>query len=308
MHPARGGTVVSAAKEVLRRIPGAMSLRRFVGRGEHALALRLVRRQNILFTEVQRVPTQLAVLAGAVTDFLGARGERDSGRDGALRIVLFGCSIGAEPYSIAAALHAARPGIRLDAECFDIEPQVVERARSARYGVDEVKRMRHVTPAFIERTFDLTDSAFVVREALSDGVRCSVGDVLDRRLIESLAPADIVVAQNFLFHLSRADAARAFDHLQSLLKPCSALFIDGMDLDLRARLTRRAGLEPCAVEIEQIHAESRVERGYAWPRVYWGLEPFNRRRSDAVRRYATIFLRGASTPHPSAAVRGRPTA
>jgi hypothetical protein len=69
--------VVSAAKEVLRRIPGAMSLRRFVGRGEHALALRLVRRQNILFTEFQRVPTQLAVLAGAVTDFLGARGERD---------------------------------------------------------------------------------------------------------------------------------------------------------------------------------------------------------------------------------------
>jgi chemotaxis protein methyltransferase CheR len=286
--------VISKAKAVVRRIPGAVTLRRFVGRGEHAVTLRFARRENILFTEFRRVPTQLAVLTGPVLDFLRAGSDGRAAADGPLRIVLFGSSIGAEPYSIAAALHEQSPGLQLDMECFDIEPSVVARARAARYAVDEVTRMRHVTPEFIAHTFDRIDSAFVVKPAIASSVRCSVGNVLDRALVDSIAPADIVVAQNFLFHLSRTDAARAFDHLNSLLKPRSALFIDGVDVDLRARLTSAAGLEPCDAELERIHGESSLERGYAWPRVYWGLEPFNARRADAVRRYATIFFRGKS--------------
>lgn len=292
---------MSRARAALRQIPGAVALLRFLRRGEHAVTLRLARRQNILFTEFRRVPTQLAVLTGPVLDFLRAGNDGRASSRGALRIVLFGCSIGAEPYSIAAALRELSPELRLEMECFDIEPSVVARAQAARYVVDDVTRMRHVTPEFIEKTFDRTETDFVVKPAVVAGVRCSVGNVLDQRLIASLAPADIVIAQNFLFHLSRADAARAFDHLNSLLETRAALFIDGMDVDLRARLTSAAGLEPCAEEVERIHNESRLERGYAWPRIYWGLEPFNPRRSDAVRRYATIFFRGSasrtSSPH-----------
>jgi hypothetical protein len=56
-------------------------------------------------------------------------------------------------------------------------------------------------------------------------------------------------------------------------------------------MTAEAGLRPCAIELETIHEESRTLRGYAWPKVYWGLEPFDARRTDAARRYATIFLR-----------------
>lgn len=287
---------MSKAKAVLRRIPGAIAFRRFLGHGEHAMTLRFARRENILFTEFRRVPTQLAVLAGPVLEFLRADVDGRADRTDPLRVVLFGCSIGAEPYSIAAALRERSPALRLDMECFDIEPRVVARASAARYTVDEVTRMRHVTPEFIEQTFDRVDSDFVVKPAVAAGVRCSVGNVLDRKLVDSLAPADVVIAQNFLFHLSRADAARAFDHLKSLLAPRSALVIDGMDLDLRTRLTSAAGLEPCAAELERIHSESRLERGYAWPRVYWGLEPFNARRADAARRYSTIFFRGALAP------------
>jgi len=287
--------VISKAKAVVRQIPGAVTLRRFVARAEHAVTLRFARRKNILFTEFRRVPTQLDVLAGPVLEFLrGGNGGRADAAE-ALRIVLFGCSIGAEPYSIAATLRDRSPDLRLDIECFDIEPSVVARACAARYAVDEVARMRHVTPEFIERTFDRAEPDLVVKPAIAAGIRCSVGNVLDRSLVDSLAPADIVIAQNFLFHLSRADAARAFRHLDSLLKPRSALFIDGMDVDLRTRLTSAAGLEPCAAELERIHGESSLERGYAWPRVYWGLEPFNPRRTDAVRRYSTIFFRGGSS-------------
>ena len=77
--------MVSATKALLRQIPGAMQVRRLIGRGEHALTLRFARRQNILFTEFQRVPTQLAVLAGPVLDFLRPRGDSET-----LRIVMAG--------------------------------------------------------------------------------------------------------------------------------------------------------------------------------------------------------------------------
>ena len=263
-----------------------MKVRRFIGQGEHALSLRFARRGNMLFTEFERAPTQAAVLAGPVLDALHKRDDDE------LRILLFGCSTGAEPYSIASALQAARPNLRRDMRCFDIEPGVIERARAGQYGADDVTRMRNVTPAFIERTFDRVGANFAVKPAVRVGIQFEVGDVLDRQMIDTLRRADVVVAQNFLFHLSRPDATRAFANLCSLLASRSVLVIDGMDLDLRARLTRQARLEPSSIEFERIHDESRAVRGYGWPSIYWGLEPFNGRRADAVRRYSTIFCRG----------------
>jgi hypothetical protein len=114
--------------------------------------------------------------------------------------------------------------------------------------------------------------------------------MLDAALINAVQAADVVVAQNFLYHLPRPMARRAFAHLFTMMKPRSALLIDGVDLDMRTRLTGEAGLRPCLAGLEQIHAESRAFRGYAWPRIYWGLEAFDSRRGDAQRRYATIFL------------------
>jgi hypothetical protein len=71
----------------------------------------------------------------------------------------------------------------------------------------------------------------------------------------------------------------------------AALFVDGMDLGLRRKLTRIHGLEPLDYRIEEIHNEARRERGTAWPYEYWGLEPFSKSKRDWKRRYATIFLR-----------------
>lgn len=75
----------------LRRIPGVVRVRRMVGYAQHAWALRTSERRNYLFTEFCRLPTQNEVLAGPVIDFLSLLPTDD------LRIVVFGCSIGAEP-------------------------------------------------------------------------------------------------------------------------------------------------------------------------------------------------------------------
>jgi len=104
-----------------------------------------------------------------------------------------------------------------------------------------------------------------------------------------------VVAQNFLYHLSRKQSRTAFAHLCALLKPKAALFIDGMDIDLRHALTAKAGLRPLDYLIPEIHADALTLRGAPWPWTYWGLEPLDTARHDWKQRYATIYLRDPSS-------------
>src|SRR5215467_8395212 len=259
---------------------------RIVDAIKHRLTLHFATRQNHLFTRFCRLPTQLEVLAGDVVDFLAPCDDSAE-----VRIIVFGCSIGAEPYSIASVLQRRRPDLRFRIECFDIEPVVVARGEAATYSTPELKSWPPLTSDFVESTFDRTNDGVIVRPEIRHTVRFAVGDVLDAALIHHLGTADVVVAQNFLYHLARSEAEEAFLNLLSLMKPRAALLVDGADLDMRTRMTAAARLRPCGTELERIHDESRITRGYAWPGVYWGLEPFDAGRKDAHRRFATIFFR-----------------
>lgn len=275
---------MSASKDFLRRLPGALRFWRWVGRTRHALVLRLAPRRNYTFTQFCRLPTQIALLAGPVLDAV---------RDGdELRVIVFGCSTGAEAYSLASALRARRKPFRID--CYDIDADVLVRAREGAYAPGEITRRGGLPPGFVERTFDLTGGRYVVKPEIRSAVRFELGSVLDTGLIARLEPAHLVLAQNFLYHLTRPDAGRAFENLTGLVTSPGALAVDGADLDLRTRYTQEAGLEPWPGDVERIHGEARDERGYAWPGVYWGLEPYDGRRPDARRRYATIFLKPAA--------------
>jgi chemotaxis protein methyltransferase CheR len=270
-------------KDFLRRLPGMVRLWRWVGRTRHALVLRLARRRNYTFTQFCRLPTQVALLAGQVLDAV-------TGGDEA-RVIVFGCSNGAEAYSLASTLRTR--GKRFTIDCYDIDAEILVRAREASYAPEEISRRGGLPPGFVERTFDLTGGRYVVKREIRSAVRFELGSVLDAELIARLEPAHLVLAQNFLYHLTRAESDRAFEHLIGLVQPRGALAVDGVDLDLRARCTLGAGLEPWPEEVERIHEEARDERGYAWPSIYWGLEPYDARRPDALRRYATIFLKPA---------------
>jgi hypothetical protein len=96
--------------------------------------------------------------------------------------------------------------------------------------------------------------------------------------------------------MQRPMARRAFANIVRLLAPSAALFVDGMDLDMRTGLTRAAGLEPLDWQVERIHEEARQVRGLRYPWFATGLEPYEGARRDRVRRYATVFLKGARAP------------
>jgi 2-polyprenyl-3-methyl-5-hydroxy-6-metoxy-1,4-benzoquinol methylase len=108
--------------------------------------------------------------------------------------------------------------------------------------------------------------------------------------MERLPRSDLVFAQNVLFHLPRPIAKRAFEALVDLLRPGGTLFVNGMDTDMRAKLTKQYGLEPITERIAEIHEDARVDRGAHWASSYWGRPPLEK-SGDWVRKYCTIYTK-----------------
>jgi len=280
--------IVQMLINVLGRLPivGGPIRRRAWYPYRHQWVLLFGDRQNYTFTQFVRLPHQGEALAGPVVDFLRAPDEREP-----LRIVVFGCSNGAEPYSMASILASRRPEVSFHVTATDIDAAMIEKALSARYSHDEVTKNGFVGEDFVAATFNRKGEDLEVRPEIRERITFEIADVLDARLISRIEHADIVVAQNFLYHLSRKQSRKAFAHLCALLKPKAALFVDGMDIDLRHALTAKAGLQPLDYLIPEIHTDALTLRGAPWPWTYWGLEPLNTTKKDWKQRYATIYLR-----------------
>jgi len=250
----------------------------------HRMVLGSADREQSHYTHFLRLPTQFKALTGPVVDFV-CNGSNSR----TMRVVVVGCSIGKEPYTIASALANQYPDLDFRVDAYDLIPEVVEKARSRLYDRDEVYSHERITEEFIEQTFDREGESYVVKPHIARHVSFDQADVFSPELRSVVANADVVFAQNFLFHMRPPEAHRAFDNICSLLADRAALFIDGVDLAVRDQATKANDLTPLDYEIETIHNENLRLEG--WPYQYWGLEPFSTRRRNWRRRYATIFLR-----------------
>jgi chemotaxis protein methyltransferase CheR len=247
------------------------------------------RTQSHTYTCFLRTPSQLEAVAGPVLQFLGGR---KLGRP--LEILNLACSNGAEAYTFSSFLSQRLPDVDFRITAADLHQEMVESARAASYSEDEALQSEFIRPDFIERTFDKVGDRYVVKPEVRQRVTFTQGNLLDPKLHEKLASADIVTAQNVLFHLKPNDARKAFDNIVKLLRPKSVLLLDGMDQPLRVELTEKHGLEPLDFKMKEIYQESRVHTPLDWWRYYWGSEPYSPFRRDRARRYGTVFLKRPS--------------
>lgn len=274
----------------LRRFPPVQALlrTRWVRRLQHAMVVRWEPRRAYTFTRFLRLPTQYDALAGPVIDFLAPAGtERE------LAMVNVGCSLGAQPYSSASVLLRRRPGLRFHIRAFDINPEMIDRARAGRYAERDVFATPGISREFVAATFDRDGDDYVVKPEIAHHVTFAVADALDPALGAKVGTTDVLRCQNLIVNLPVAVGRRALANVLTLLRPRSAVLLDGVPLGMRAEFTRREGLTPLDYEIETIHNEALLLHGDAWPWHYWGLEPFDGSRRDWRRRYATVFLKGA---------------
>lgn len=263
------------------------------GTYKHQRLLRDCKRvDNHTYTCFLRAPSQLRALTGPVLDFLG-NPEREGRR---LNILMFACSNGAEAYTIASWLMMKVPQLDFHITGSDLHQQMVERCVAAEYSEAEALHSDYVTREFVEATFDRKGDRYVVKPSIRERASFSQANLLDAEgLDKQFKPADLVTAQNVLFHLTPPDARKAFANVAKFLAPRSVLLVEGMDPDLRVELTRLHGLEPLTHDLRKIYSETRVHTPADWWNYYWGSEPYFPLRPDKERRYGTIFLRGAGS-------------
>jgi len=258
-----------------------------VKRHEHLLAT-CDRVDNHTYTCFLRAPAQLATLAGPVMDFLGS--PQKTGRE--LELLMFACSNGAEVYTIASWLMQELPTLQFRIQASDLHQEMVDRCIAADYSADEALQSEYVSRAFVEATFDRKGDRYIVKPAIRERVQFRQASLLDRDALEqAFRPADIVTAQNVLFHMKPAMAREAFANAASFLKERSVLMVEGMDPDVRIEATKAHGLRPLTDNLRSIYSETRVHTPRDWWNYYWGTEPYFPLRKERDRRYGTIFVR-----------------
>ena len=242
-------------------------------------------RDRYTLTRFYRSPSQYDVLCRDVVPYL-----RPDGSEPPLTVACLGCSNGAEAYSIASVLKSSSYRGQFSVAAFDIDKELVARAATGRYFSPEIFKNPFITETFLQSTFERVDDRYLVRPEVKQHVRFAVQDILSDDM-QQLGRFDIVYAQNILVNMPPALARRAFLNICQLLDERAALFVDGVDLGLKVRWTRRCGLRPVTTNMEEIYREAKEFLG-EWPYWYSGLEPLAATLRDAAWRYATIFLKG----------------
>jgi SAM-dependent methyltransferase/quercetin dioxygenase-like cupin family protein len=210
-----------------------------------------------------------------------------------LRVTVLGCSTGAQAYSVAWRIRSARPDLKLVLHAVDVSKQAVEFAKCGVYSLAKseltgTQIFEGMTAAEIEELFERDGEVLRVKSWVKDGISWHVGDVGEPKIVDALGPQDMVLANNFLCHMSPLEAEMCLRNIVRLVSPSGHLFVSGIDLEVRTKVACDLGLEPQQELLEEIHEGDPYLRKY-WPSQYGGLEPLNKRRRDWRTRYAAVF-------------------
>ena len=211
-------------------------------------------------------------------------------RNDPVRIAILGCSIGAEVYSVAAQLQRRRRIL----SAVDMSPLAIDAAKAALYPQrlqiddNEFDILERVNEREREELFEDYGTLTRVKPGLRRGIHWYVGDAAEPLIHEALGGQDIVVANNFLFHMDPGRQRECLRRIAGLVRPGGCLVVSGVDLDVKTEVARERRWQPVDYLLEEIHEGDCSLRGH-WPWHYVGLEPLNKHRRDWLTRYATTY-------------------
>ena len=210
-----------------------------------------------------------------------------------LNITVFGCSIGAEVYSILWTIRPARPDLKVVVCAVDVLEENLNFAEKGIYApgtCDWVQApiFERMTTQEKREMFDWDGDQATVKSWLQQGIVWQLGDAADPGLICALGPQDIVVANNFLCHMAPADAETCLRNMAQLVTPGGYLFVSGVDLDIRTKVALDLGWDPVMELIAEIHDGDPTLRAQ-WPWGWWSLEPLHPGMPNWQTRYAAAF-------------------
>jgi chemotaxis methyl-accepting protein methylase len=247
-------------------------------------------------------------------------------------IAVIACSKGAEVYSIAWAIHSARPDFKLKIDAVDISQEILNFASSGTYSFENPNQKGHqavrdeetvarntsrdqenawmferMSSEEIAAMFEVTDSHAIIRPYLREGITWIHGDANNPQLQKAIGRHEIVFANRFLCHMKPDAATACLRNLATLVKPGGYLFVYGVDLEVRTKVALEMGWQPVPQLLREIH-DGDDSLLNAWPLQYWGLEPLDDTLPDWQLRYASVFRVGESVPSEVLTLAGKESA
>lgn|GEM_PF-500568 len=155
---------------------------------------------------------QIAALVDVVVPALRAKSKR------AIKVWSAGCATGEEPYTLAAVLSRAMPGVQLTVVATDVSAEALERARNATYPAGE----------FADVPDEWRDGFIVDGDTLHVHPDIAQLVTFERaNLVDAVPPrnCDVVWCRNVLIYFSADARRRVIDRLIASLVPGGFLFV-----------------------------------------------------------------------------------
>jgi chemotaxis methyl-accepting protein methylase len=275
---------------VWKRLPAALRDTRAVrwhGGILHTLVRRCANRQQFFGTFFLRNRPELEQIRRVI---------QSQPHGSTLGIAVLGCSTGAEVYSLLWTVRSARPDLKLQTHAVDISPEILRIAETAVYTSESSATLgksifERLSNSELHEIFDWNGEKGAVKPWIRAGITWHLGDAADPELVRVLGPQDIVLASNFLCHMTPALAERCLRNISHLVDHGGHLFVLGVDLEVRSKVARELGWQPVPDLIREIHDGDPSVRG-DWPWEWWALEPLNDKRRDWQLRYAVAYRIG----------------
>lgn len=204
-----------------------------------------------------------------------------------IKIAVVGCSSGAEVYSIIHVLKKNLPVLNFEIRAYDIDGEALETAKMGIYPVAS-REVLKCNADEISELFERDGQNYKVRSQFKKNIHWELNDPTQEPLLSSIPKQDLVIANRFLFHMSKKNQRQTMIALSSMVRAGGYISVVGADLDVRTRVAKKLAWLPLTDNMESIH-EGDDTMTCDWPFEYWGLEPFDKQNKNKKTRYCSFF-------------------
>lgn len=187
---------------------------------------------TINVSEFFRTPEKFGKLETDVIPDLLKRSPR-------LKIWSAGCSIGAEPYSLAIILKELTPGVKHQILATDLDVEILVKARQGVYTENELKSM---TPERRSRYFDRVEGG---KFAVKDEIKRCIEFKRHNLLKDSFETGfDLILCRNVVIYFTEEAKDQLYANFFRALKPGGILFVGATEAILNFRALGYTSFQP----------------------------------------------------------------
>ena len=177
---------------------------------------------TINVSEFFRTPDKFAQLETDVIPDLLTRSKK-------LNIWSAGCSIGAEPYSLAMIMKEMTPGVRHRILASDLDIEILGKARKGVYNSSELKAM---SDARKNKYFDVDGDKYAVKQEIKDCIEFKRHNLLKDNFESGF---DLILCRNVVIYFTEEAKDQLYANFFKALKPEGILFVGATEAILNFR-------------------------------------------------------------------------